>query len=220
MISESSGDIGETHVTLFGGIKGLITQGEALGDSLERVRPDAIFISISPEHVSGLSNFMKDPYEIILSDYEIIYGVHLSVYGEVMTPPPIYTEAVKYGEANGVDVIGLDMDEAQFSQLYSKKMGTFALVRHSVRKRRLLKADFRDKTPEEFVLAWDKRVNRIKALREIDQERLVAMENRLMEYISREEFSNAFVIVDYEFYRPFREFLKAQTEKTDRNETP
>lgn len=212
MISESSGRIGDTEVTLFGGIKGLVSQGEALRKSLEEKRPDVIFISISPEHVEGLSRFMKDPYEIILSDYEIIYGVHLSVYGDVMTPPPIYTEPIKYSEENDIEIIGLDMKEEDFSKLYSKKVGTFDLVRHSVRKRRLLKADFKDTTPEEFVTAWDNRVNRIRALREIDAVRLDKMESLLMEYLSDSRWKTAFVVVDFEFYDGFRKFLKSKSE--------
>lgn len=215
MSYESSGDIGDMKVTLFGGIKGLVSEGEELKKSLLATRPDVLFVSMSNEHVTGLSGFMKDPYEVILSDYEIIYGVHLSVYGEVMTPPPIYIESVRYGEENGVDVIGLDIDEAEFSKLYSKKVGTFDLIRHSVRKKRLLKKEFGDKSPEEFVKSWETRVNSIKALREIDAARLETMKTTLEKKLSENRWKNAFVIVDFEFYEDFRKLLSGMETKKD-----
>ncbi|AKA47871.1 hypothetical protein IX51_00860 [uncultured archaeon] len=209
MTSESTYTINGTRVTLFGGIKGLVSEGEALRRGLIINRPDVILITISEEHVEGLSEFMKDPFEMILSDYEIIYGVHLSVYGEVMTPPPIYTESVRYAEDNGIEIIGLDMNEGEFSKLYSKKVGTFALVRHSVRKRRLIKKEFKDRTPDEFVKSWEERVNNIRALREVDRIRVEKMENSLMEHLEGSRWKNAFVVVDFEFFDHFNAFLKA-----------
>ncbi len=209
MTSEASFTINGVKVTLFGGIKGLISEGNDLKKSLILNRPGIILISISEEHVEGLSKFMKDPFEMMLSDYEIIYGAHLSVYGEVMTPPPIYIESVKYAEENSIRIIGLDMNEDEFSKLYSSKVGTLALMRHSVRKRRLVKKEFRDRTPEEFVKSWEQRVNNIRALKEVDEIRVEHMENSMKEILLAPDAKSAFVVVDYEFYDHFNSFLKS-----------
>lgn len=215
MTSEYTYTINGSKITLFGGIKGLITEGQELRRNLIINRPDAILISISEEQVDGLSKFMKDPFEMILSDYEIIYGAHLSVYGEVMTPPPIYTESVKYAEDNDIPIVGLDMNEKEFSGLYSEKVGTLSLVRHSIRKRRLVKKEFRDRTPEEFVKSWEERVNNIKALKEIDRIRVETMESEMKKVLLESEWSNVFIVVDYEFYDHFNSFLKAMVSESD-----
>lgn len=209
MTIEESFSFNESTVTIFGGIKGLITEGEELRKSLLAVRPDAILVTISPEQVEGLSRFMKEPFEMILSDYEIIYGAHLSIYGDVMTPPPIYTESIKYSEENDVRLIGLDLDEEDFSSLYSNKVGTMDLVRHSIRKRRLIKKEFGDKSPEEFVKLWEERVNKIKSLRVIDEIRIESMELSFKELFSEHRWKRPFIVTDYEFYHRFRDFLKS-----------
>ena len=54
-------------------------------NALGRVSPP-----ISPEQVDGMKEFIEDPFEMNLSDYEILYGINLSNYGEVMTPSPVY----------------------------------------------------------------------------------------------------------------------------------
>lgn len=208
MTSEASYTINGARVTLFGGIKGLVSEGQELKRSLVLSRPDLLLVSISEEHVDGLSRFMKDPFEMILSDYEIIYGAHLSVYGEVMTPPPIYIESVRYAEENGIRISGLDMNENEFSKLYSSKVGTFSLMRHSIRKRRLVKKEFRDRTPEEFVKTWEERVNNIKALREVDRARVDYMINTMKQKLESPDAANTFIVVDYEFFDHFNESLR------------
>lgn len=215
MTSESRYELSGIGITLFGGIKGLITEGQALRKSLLAERPDAILISISEEHVEGLANFIKDPFEMILSDYEIIYGAHLSVYGEVMTPPPIYIESVKYSEETGIPLVGLDMNEKEFSTLYSEKVGTLSLMRHSIRKRRLVKKEFRDRTPEEFVKAWEERVNNIRALREVDEIRVDSMEAKMKDALSEREWKKVFVVVDYEFYDQFSKYITELVQHQD-----
>lgn len=215
MTSEASYTVSGTKITLFGGIKGLVSEGEKLKRELILSRPDLVLVSISEEHVEGLSKFMKDPFEMILSDYEIIYGAHLSVYGEVMTPAPIYIESVKYAEDNSVDILGMDMNEDEFSRIYSSKVGTFSLMRHSIRKRRLVKKEFRDQTPEEFVKLWDERINNIKSLKEVDRIRVEYMENSLKEKLGKSEAGSAFVVVDYEFFDHFNDFLKNLDSRID-----
>lgn len=204
MSTEESFKIGDSEVTLFGGIKGLISEGEELRKTLLSIRPEAILITISDEQIDGLSKFMKDPFEMIMSDYEIIYGAHLSIYGEVMTPPPIYTECVKYSEENEIRLIGLDLNEEDFSKLYQSKVGTMDLVRHSIRKRRLIKKEFGDKTPEEFVKLWEKRVNSIKSLRLIDDFRLESMQNSILALIQEYNWKRCLIVSDYEFFEKFK----------------
>ena len=67
-----------TSILMFGGVKGLIRDGEDLKETLQRFRPDVVCVSIPEESIDSLEKFMEDPYELSLSDYEIIYGTILS----------------------------------------------------------------------------------------------------------------------------------------------
>lgn len=207
MISCLSKESSDKNIWFFGGIKGLVRDGNILKEELEKAQPKLILISISPEEVSGLREFLKDPFEMNLSDYEIMYGVHLSLYGEVMTPSPIYVETLQYADRNGIEIQGLDMNEEEYQELYTGKMKTFDVVRHSARKRRLLKKEFKDETAEGFVDSWTKMINKVKGLRLIDEERLKHIEDNLVRTLESTGSRDIFIVVEYEFYREILEFL-------------
>jgi hypothetical protein len=202
-------DDSSSTVTLFGGIKGLVRDGDALAKYLFEYRPEVILVSLSEEHIIGLKDFLENPYEVELSDYEIIYGVRLSVYGEVMTPPPIYIETVKYATSNNTKLIPLDMNEDTYSELYTSSMRSIDLVRHSIRKRRLLKKDLKDRTPEEFVNKWEKVINKVPGLRIIDEKRLEFIDEGINSALSEFAGKSIFIVVDYEFVDRVQKFLES-----------
>ena len=195
-------------IWLFGGIKGLVRDGEILSADLTKLNPEVVLITLSDEHILGLRDFLERPYEIELSDYEIIYGVRLSMYGEVMTPLPVYIEALKYCDSTGIPIVPMDMNEEAYGDLYTKSMRTLDLVRHSIRKKRLLKKDFKDRNVEEFVRNWEKAINRIKGFRAIDEERLSYIEDRMKQALTQYSGKSIFIIVDFEFTDRIEQFLK------------
>ncbi|CAC12485.1 hypothetical protein [Thermoplasma acidophilum] len=197
----------EHDITLFGGIKGLVRDGDDLKSALYQERPGAIYIVLSKEQIDGLSAFLKDPFELSMSDYEISYGLHLSVYGEVMTPPPIYIEAVKYAEENGKELRPLDVPEKEYSEFYVKNVKMFDLLRNSLRKRRVTRMEFGDTSPEDFVRRWEETMNRVKGLKRVEDYRLSYIEERIREYLSSEKEKNVFIITEFEFYDQLKKFL-------------
>lgn len=190
------------ELTIFSGVKGLVSHGQDLKSYLDKGHPQILLISISQEEVLGLTDFLKNPFEMNLSDYEVIYGVRLSKYGEVMTPPPIYTEAIAYSTANNAESVGIDMPQHEFDQLYTESMKTRHLIRHSLRKKRILNRDYSDTNEYEFAEAWIKRINSVKGLAAIDRQRATYMASRIEDF-SREKFNPShLIIMDYEFYKP------------------
>lgn len=198
LINEKNGK----KLEIFSGVKGLVSHGDQLKDYLLGRKPNLILISISPEEVHGLSEFIKAPFEMNLSDYEIIYGIRLSKYGEVMTPPPIYTESIIYASEAGVEVVGIDLPQAEFDRIYTESVKPLHLLRHSLRKKRVLNHDFHDKDEYEFAEKWIGRINAVKGLASIDTERVNYMENSILRYTSGNEQHNTLVIIDHEFCRP------------------
>lgn len=203
LIDKSTGK----KIWVFGGIKGLVRDGEDFKDFVNKIIPDVIFVSISEEEISGLRNFLKNPFEMNLSDYEIIYGAKLSVYGEVMTPSPVYVESLKYADENNIPILALDMNEKEYSDLYTKSVKPRDLIIHSLRKRRILKSKITQETPEEFVLSWTEQINKIKSLKRVDNERLEYMKKNLQKYLDNEDYKKPLVVIDYEFYNEIVDFL-------------
>lgn len=198
---------GELHI--YTGVKGLVSHGNDLKSYLVTNHPEVLLISISPEEVQGLSEFIKSPFEMNLSDYEVIYGVRLSKYGEVMTPPPIYTEAVSYASGSAAKPVGIDMPQSEFDELYTSSMKSRHLIRHSLRKKRVLNREYGDTNEYEFSEAWIKRINSVKGLAQIDSERAYYMSERIEEFASNDYNPKHLVILDYEFYRPVSEKLSS-----------
>lgn len=186
---------------LYSGVKGLVSHGDELRSYLDANKPEILLVSVSQEEIEGLREFLKAPFEMNLSDYEIIYGVRLSVYGEVMTPPPIYTECVIYASSTGSSVVGIDMTQDEFNEVYTRHMKPRHLVRHSLRKKRILHHDFKDTNEYEFAERWIERINSVRGLGNVDRERAAHMATRIDDF-SRNEYRNGHLIVtDHEFFR-------------------
>jgi len=192
---------------IFGGIKGLIRDGDELKRQLYFVKPEIMMITISPEEVNGIKYFIENPFEMTLSDYEIIYGVNLSKYGEVMTPSPVYIEAARYSIDNNIELIGLDMNEDEYQRAYSRDVKTLDLIRHSIRKKRISRTAFNNKTPEEYVDEWNKMVD-INGFKKLNEERLVYIEKRINEILNEKNNELKMCISDYDFYKDLVKYFK------------
>jgi hypothetical protein len=198
-----------TELLVFGGVKGLISEGNRLQDELQAFRPELVLVSIPEESIEALEKFMQEPYEITLSDYELIYGTVLSEYGEVMVPPPIYMEPIKYARHFAIGIHGIDMEEDEYSRIYTENVHAFDLIRHSVRKRLIMRHAFKSETAEGFVEEWNRLINKVSALSKVDNERLVSIEKNAIAYIrENKEKKRIAIVLDYEFYKSFVAYLK------------
>ncbi len=190
-----------SNALLFAGIKGLIDDGNELRKDLLFFRPDIIYITLSREEIDGLRYFIKNPFEMTLSDYEILYGVNLSRYGEVMTPPPTYIEAVKYAEENDIEIEPLDMDEGLYQREYSKNVKTMDLIMHSLRKRRIKNKIFRADSAEEFVDLWNSYVD-VHGFKKLYMRRLEYIRAGIKNALKNDK--KMMIIIDYDFYNDIK----------------
>ncbi len=193
---------------VFWGIKGLIRDGDALRDELLKAKPERIYVCISQGEVEGLKKFLQDPFQVNLSDYEVLYGVALSRYGEVMTPPPIYIEPIVYSEKFNVEITGLDYPEDEYARIYAETVRPRDLMIHSVRKKSVGRKKFPQETPEDFVLEWDSVMTRNPRLRRIEELRLERMFDTFLDSFSAAKDSRSFLVMDYEKCSGFRQRLE------------
>ncbi len=192
----------DKNIILIGAVRGLVSEGRVIEERLNSISPDVIGLSISPEELRGLQYFLKEPFKVGLSDYDIIYGYKLAKYGEVMVPPPIFVNALQYAENHGIETVSLDSAESDFSDSYVRNIGINSLVKHSLRKAKLRKKDFGDTSPEEFTVMWQTEMEKIKGFRELQMSRIDDISAGIILMYRDSMWKSSVVIMEYEIFDP------------------
>ena len=106
---------------------------------------------------------------IFVSDSDMTFSRRLAAFGDVELPPPSFSAAVKRADSRAVEVVALDMDDDEYTDLFVKHVTYWQLVRYSraVRALRKLKAT----GAEGLARAWDARVRAIKGFGALERER-------------------------------------------------
>src|SRR5512136_582763 len=165
---------GDCAIHMLPVIKGLVSESASVKEAFDSTHPDMIAISISKEELEGLRNIPED-FEPELSRYEEIYVKGLGRFGEVAAPPPCYVAVLELAEHSDIPLVPVDMDEDSYTELYCAAVPGTTLFRHSTRTWILKRRNFGAETPEEFVKAWDKAVNRLEGFEVIEEKRAEAM---------------------------------------------
>jgi hypothetical protein len=191
------------------GIKGLVSEGEEVRQALERLKPKLILMGISPEEAEGLQGFVNDPFEIQMSDFELMYGALLLKFGEVETPPPIFTQTVLYARDHDVPVIGIDVDEETFGQHYDEEYTVSQMVGYITKKRKLKRKTFNLETPQAFVMHWKSEIEKTRAMNNMERLREEAIVSGLESEFLKSDESPVFAIIEYEFNEAVREKINS-----------
>lgn len=209
-MKEHTFEVNGRSITLIGAVRGLVSEGDLVTERLNQLAPDAIGLSISPEELKGLQYYMKEPFRVGLSDYDIIYGYKLAKYGEVMVPPPMFISALQYAESHGLEIRALDSTESDFADSYVRNIGTGSLIKHSLRKTKLRKKDLGDTTPEEFAVAWQAEIEKVKGFPELQQTRIDEISRGITEMYENGSWKSSAVIMEYELFDPVMKKLRGK----------
>ncbi len=190
--------VSEKEMLFFGTIKGLVSEREKLRELFEDFKPEVIFLGMSTEELSGLERYLKEPFDIEPEDYEVIYGLKLERYGEVGLPVPTYLEAFSISKSNSLELVPIDMPDEEFSDLFVNTIDIFHIMHFNFRKRKLWRKKFDVETPEEFVMLWDREVNKIPQYRKIENERERYMGAKIKELLERRNEKKIMIIVELE----------------------
>ncbi|MEM2838650.1 MAG: hypothetical protein QXE18_00960 [Thermoplasmata archaeon] len=152
-------------------VRGLKQEAERVLRAVEKVRPEIIAMSISKEEIEGLKDYVKEPYEVEMSRYEELYAERLSKFGDVYLPPPCYLAGLEVAEKNGIELIGIDMDDEAHTTAYCALVNGRELLIHSMRLKFLRLQSFKADNPWDFAIKWDRKVNNLRGLRELERER-------------------------------------------------
>ena len=186
--------IGGSWLHLLPVVKGLVSEEDKVREAFDSVEPEVVGISISKEELAGLRQY--DGGEVEMSDIEECYAKFLSSFGDVRLPPPCYTRALRLADERDIPIIPLDMNEELFSATYCVTVGTMDLIKESVFVKRLRRMKFKADSPFDFVLDWDKRVNRTKGFSELQRQREQHMASVVKMLVSK--YGKVLAIIEYE----------------------
>jgi hypothetical protein len=164
------GRVDGAEIAILPAVKGLVSEGDAVAAAIRELMPDAVGISVSREELEALRD------KSIYSDYEMsalekAYAENLSSFGEVELPSPSYVSALDTCQDLRIPLIPLDMNDAEYTELYCKNVRAADMVRDTFFSRRADRKRFDLSSPLAFTLDWDSKVNRTKGFRELQRGR-------------------------------------------------
>ena len=188
--------IGRSDVLVIGTLKGLLSEREVVRKAFDDFEPEVLCLHIGKEEIRGLGAVVKGKVEnTYLSTTEKIYAREMSRFGEVQIPPPSLVEAYILSRERELPIKPLDFDENTYSELYTELIGGMTIVRQSLRIKNINRKKFRAERPEEFVLEWDRVINRFGGFRRLEKKREERMASRIRRISSK--YSRVLAILEY-----------------------
>ncbi len=184
------------RIYLEGVVKGLVTESTRLKEIYEVVDFSIGGLPISAEELETLKS-LEDPanldYEMSIP--ELAYARNLKRFGDVMIPPPSYTDFLKYCDLEDIKVHPIDMDDDHFTMAYCKHVSGANWIMQSFREKRLLKKDISGDSPKDFALEWDTVINKLKGYRALEEHREEVMGKNIRRL---SKGGDIFSIIEYE----------------------
>lgn len=162
----------EGKIYLTGAVRGLIPEGERVVALIESISPDAVGITISSEGLETLKNpEMNASGGKPVNVEEEVYMRGLSKYGKVVRPPPCFSMAVLRSVKDNIVIKALDMDDEHYTAAYCRYVSTMDMMRQGRAGKSLLRYRFKSTTAANFVVEWDRLVNRFAGYRSLEKAR-------------------------------------------------
>ncbi len=197
-----------SNLFLISAVRGLISEGEKVKNTIKQLNPDIIAISISNESIQAMAEHITEKSEIPepANFEEDIYIEGLEIFEEVVRPPPCYSEAWIQAKKKKIPIKGLDMDDEHFTAAFCKYVSTIDMVRQGRCEKKWARHAFQAKTPGEFVIEWDSMINWLPGYQ--------ALEKAREEWIAKgicvlaKKYDKVLVIVELERLAGIQNYLK------------
>lgn len=150
-------DIKGCKVDILPIVNGLVSEADRVRKEFSE--HDAYGASLSIEGIQGLKNRTQIEDVFDVSELDMVYAKHLERFGEVEIPSPAMYTFIDLVTEQGKLCMSLDMNDEEFTELYTKEVGVFDFVReHGVAKKGM-KRILDGSTPEKLAKQWDDFVN-------------------------------------------------------------
>jgi hypothetical protein len=172
-------EIGKCKVDLLPIVKGLASEAEKVKGAYGGY--EAYSVALGIEEVIAIKH--RDEIEDIqeLSEIDLIYAYHLSKFGEVESPAPAYCELIDLCAKDSIEVIPLDMNNREFTEMYVKTVKTMEFVKEHRLAKKGMKRSFDMSSPESFAIAWDDYLNKVKGYDRVNMKREDYMASQIID---------------------------------------
>lgn len=164
-----SGTVDGCRVDILPIVNGIVSEAERVkglfGDY------EAYAASLGIEGIQTIKNRANIDEEFEVSELDLVYAEHISKFDRVEFPSPGMCAFIDCVREKGMNVIPLDMNDDDFTQMYCDTVGTFDFVKEHRLAKKGMKRSFKLESPEGFAKEWDSYVNTVKGYREISLKR-------------------------------------------------
>ncbi len=184
-------------VILVAAINGLVSEVSKVKAALEKYRPDGMGISVTGGQLDRLRewNGSGEPVQPEYTEFDLFYIREMSKFGEVVLPSPAQLYPVAFADAAGIDVVALDMNDDEYTELYMEHVSASSLFIDSIFRRGRMRRSF-EGTPEEVVLKIDSVGRHPRGVAMLDAEREKHIAGEILRKAA--EYSVFMAVVDYE----------------------
>ena len=150
-------DVNGCKVDIMPIVNGLVSEADRV--RREFTAHEAYAAALSIEGIQCLRNRREIDEMFDVSELDMVYTSHMERFGEVEIPSPAMYTFIDLVTEQGLHCLPLDMNDADFTDLYCDTVGALEFVReHSVAKKGM-KRIFDGSTPERLAKQWDDYVN-------------------------------------------------------------
>jgi len=162
-------EIGRCKVDILPIVKGLVSEAEKVKEVYGRY--EAYSAALGIEEIVAIKH--RDEIEDIqeLSEIDLVYAYHLSKFGDVESPTPAYCELIDLCSKDSIEVIPLDMNNKEFTEMYIHTVKTMEFVKEHRLAKKGIKRSFDMSSPESFATAWDDYLNKVKGYDKVNKKR-------------------------------------------------
>lgn len=161
--------IGDCRVDILPVVHGLVSEAEKVRSAYGGYEAYACALGI--EGIQGIKNRADIEDDFGINELDIAYAKHMEAFGEVQIPSPSICELIDLCGADDLNVIPLDMNDEDFTELYCKTVKTMDFVKEHRHAKKGFRKRFDADTPEELALQWDAHVNKVKSYALLSEKR-------------------------------------------------
>jgi pheromone shutdown protein TraB len=189
--------LNDCDIHVLGVVRGLEKEGDKVKEAFKRTKPGLIAVSLSKEDLEIIKDSPGKREEATASNFEEdVYIKGLKKYGDIIKPPPCYEVAVDLSKKNDLPCTPIDMNDEEFTDAFCRNVSTFELYRQSRGAKRLMRKKFKASAPEEFVIEFDKSVNRLEGYRKLEEDRERFMADKLLKLSKK--WKNILAVIELE----------------------
>lgn len=161
--------VGKCRVDILPIVKGLVSEAEKVREAYGGYEAYAAALGI--EEITALKHREEIEELQELSEIDMVYVFRLSKFGEIESPTPAFCELVDLCSKDSMDVIPLDMNNEDFTEMYIKTVKTMEFVKEHRIAKKGMKKKFDMSSPESFAISWDEHLNKVKGYLKVSQKR-------------------------------------------------